>query len=250
MAQGHRQTELPAGDVSRGIEASSSTTWRRRRWGRCCCRSCGRRISSSITRRRRCRRPTLLLHHAILHRALKKAAKDRLIPFNLAADLDGKPRKRREDASENAQAHAWSASEARAFLMAAKAAGPQPAAFYALALDSGARKGELCGLAWTALDLEAGQDAGGPAAPRAGPVAHLRADEDRPAADDRLGADTVALLRAHKAHQAEVKMANRTALPGPRPRLREGIRRPADPSRVSRSSAANQQRRAARLPDG
>ena len=29
----------------------------------------------------------------ILHRALRKAAKDKLIPFNVAADLDGKPRR-------------------------------------------------------------------------------------------------------------------------------------------------------------
>src|SRR5258706_1516874 len=45
----------------------------------------------------------------------------------------------------------------RTFLATAKAAGPQPAAFYALALESGARKGELCGLPWSDLDLDAGQ---------------------------------------------------------------------------------------------
>ena len=39
---------------------------------------------------------TLTLHHAILHRALRKAAKDRLIPMNPASDLDGKPRVARE----------------------------------------------------------------------------------------------------------------------------------------------------------
>jgi len=49
------------------------------------------------------------------------------------------------------------ATEARTFLAAAKAAGPRQAAFYALALDSGARKGELCGLRWTDLDLDAGK---------------------------------------------------------------------------------------------
>src|SRR5258706_11677441 len=45
----------------------------------------------------------------------------------------------------------------RTFVAKAKAAGPQPAAFYALALESGARKGELCGLRWSDLDLDAGK---------------------------------------------------------------------------------------------
>jgi integrase len=45
------------------------------------------------------------------------------------------------------------ADEAATFLKAAKAAGPQPAAFYTLALDSGARRGELAALRWTDVDL-------------------------------------------------------------------------------------------------
>ena len=36
----------------------------------------------------------LTLHHTILHQAFRKAAKDRLIVFNPAADLDHKPRRR------------------------------------------------------------------------------------------------------------------------------------------------------------
>jgi integrase len=99
---------------------------------------------------------TLTLHHAILHRALRKAAKDRLIPTNPASDLDGKPRVTRES-RDDARKHAWTADEARVFLATAKAARPQPAAFYALAIDSGARKGELCGLRWSDVDLEAGK---------------------------------------------------------------------------------------------
>jgi hypothetical protein len=52
---------------------------------------------------------TLTLHHAILHRALRKAAKDKLIPFNAAADLDGKPRPERN--REAARQHCWTASK-------------------------------------------------------------------------------------------------------------------------------------------
>jgi len=51
---------------------------------------------------------------------------------------------------------AWTATEAQKFLEAAKAAGTQPAALYSLALDSGARKGELLGLRWSDVDLDAG----------------------------------------------------------------------------------------------
>jgi hypothetical protein len=36
---------------------------------------------------------TLTLHHAILHRALREAVKDRLVVVNIASELDGKPRR-------------------------------------------------------------------------------------------------------------------------------------------------------------
>jgi integrase len=152
---------------------------------------------------------TLMLHHAILHQALRKATKDRLIPMNPAADLDHRPRRPREKVSEDAQRHAWTAIEARAFLAAAKAAGPQPAAFYALALDSGARKGELCGLTWANFDLDAGkmrivQQLLTPGAnPTFGPT-----KTGRPRTVS-LAAETVELLRAHRKHQRELTMANR-----------------------------------------
>lgn len=154
---------------------------------------------------------TLMLHHSILHQALRKAVKDRLIPMNPAADLDHKPRRSREKMSGEAQQHAWTAIEARAFLTAAKAAGARPAAFYALALDSGARKGELCGLTWQNLDLDAGkmrivQQLLAPGAdPTFGPT---KTGRPRTVA---LAAETIELLRAHRKHQRELMMANRTA---------------------------------------
>jgi integrase len=157
---------------------------------------------------------TLMVHHAILHQALRKAKKDALIASNPAVDLDHRPRRPREKASEGAQQHVWTATEARRFLAAAKAAGAQPAAIYALALDSGARKAELCGLTWDHLDLDAAQ-------------MHivqqlLRPKKDAPPARSMFGLtktgrprtvalaeDTVALLRAHRKHQRELMMANR-----------------------------------------
>ena len=95
---------------------------------------------------------TLAQHHTILHSALKAAMLESLVVRNVASIVVGKPRIRRDhsDVSKNC----WEAHEAHAFLVAAKAAGARPAAMYALALDSGARKGELCGLQWGDLDLD------------------------------------------------------------------------------------------------
>src|SRR5262245_20663443 len=151
---------------------------------------------------------TLTLHHAILHSALRKAVKANLIPMNPAHDLD-KPRVDRLT-SDDVGRNAWTAEEARTFLVAAKAAGAQPAAFYTLALDTGARKGELCGLRWADLDLDLGSArivqqllVPGPK-PVFGPT-----KTGRPRTVS-LAPETVELLKAHRSHQAEVKMANRT----------------------------------------
>lgn len=152
---------------------------------------------------------TVALHHAILHVALRKAVKDRLIPVNPADLLDHRPRRPRSRVCEDAQKHCWTAGEARTFLATARAAGPQPAAFYSLAIDSGARKGELCGLRWTDLELDAGKMrimqqlvVPGPE-PAFGPT-----KTGRPRTVS-LSGETVELLRAHKRHQAELKLANR-----------------------------------------
>lgn len=152
---------------------------------------------------------TLTLHHTILHQALRKAAKDRLIPMNLAADLDHKPRRTREKVSEGAQAHAWTATEARAFLDTAKAAGPQPAAFYALALESGARKGELCGLRWSDVDLDAGKIRIVQQLLTPGPTPTFGPTKTGRPRTVSIASAVVELLRAHRKHQRELMMANR-----------------------------------------
>jgi integrase len=151
---------------------------------------------------------TLTLHHTVIRRALRKAQRDRIVTVNVASDLDGRPRRAR-GGSEDARQHCWDVHEVQAFLKAAKAAGPQDAAFYALALDSGARKSELCGLRWVDVDLEEGKirivqqlNKPGPA-PTFGPPKNGR---PRTVA---LSAETVTLLKAHKKHQAAFKLANR-----------------------------------------
>lgn len=165
--------------------------------------------TDATKRKRAISASTVTLHHAILHQALRKAVKERLIKINVAVDLDGKPRREREP--EDSRQHAWSATEAHAFLVVAKAAGSQPAAFYTVALDSGMRKGELCGLRWKDVNLEAAevrieQQLVTPGLePEFGPTKTGRARTIS------IGAETVELLRAHKRHQAALKMKNRTA---------------------------------------
>jgi len=94
--------------------------------------------------------------------------------------------------------------------VAAKAAGPQAAALYAMALDSGARKGELCGLAWEHVDLETGSIRIVRQLTKPGPEPTFGPPKNGCARDVTLSAETVDLVRQHKRAQAELKMANRT----------------------------------------
>ncbi len=149
---------------------------------------------------------TVQIHHAILHSALQTAVRNGLVTRNVAALVSNKPRK---TAGQDVLDHVWSADEAATFLKTAKAAGPQPAAFYTLALDTGARRGELAAVQWSDVDLPAGKVTirrtllKGGKAPVFGPTktGTIRTLE--------LSAETVELLRNHKKHQAAVKMRNR-----------------------------------------
>ncbi len=152
---------------------------------------------------------TVTVHHAVFHRALKKAVKDRLLHTNPAADVEHRPRPTK-DYALHTRANCWTATEARSFIDAAKKAGTQVSAFCALALDTGARKSELNGLTWSDVDLDTGTanidkqlDAAGKK-PVFGPT---KTHRSRTVA---LSADTVVRLRIHKRAQAELRMRNRT----------------------------------------
>jgi integrase len=157
---------------------------------------------------------TVLLHHTIIFSALRKAVRDRLIVSNPARDLEGRPRRTRSK-GDDARQHCWNATDAAKFLDAAKAAGAQPAAFYTLGLNTGMRKGELCGLKWEDVDLDArkvrgvrqlaspqlgedGQPVFGPT--KTGRVRTITIDSE-----------TAALLREHRKTQREAMMQRRSA---------------------------------------
>ena len=152
---------------------------------------------------------TIGLHHTVLSRALRKAKRDNLIVSNPAPDVETRPKRRRDP--EAARENCWSRDEARQFLTAAKAAGAQPAALYALALETGMRKNELCGLAWTHVDLDGAQITVERQLTKGGEEPTFGPPKNGRTRTVSITTDTVALLKAHKRDQAAFKMANRTA---------------------------------------
>ena len=145
-------------------------------------------------------------HHAIINSAIKAAMRAGLVTRNVATLVSNKPRA--PEGHDDVLANVWEAHEARQFLETAKAAGPQPAAFYSLALDTGMRKAELCGLQWSDLAqngrltvhrqlVTPGSD------PIYGPV------KNKTPRMLELAPGTLDLLRAHRRHQAEIKLRNR-----------------------------------------
>ena len=145
----------------------------------------------------------------VIHGALEAAVRSRLVRENVAKRVNNKPRA--PEANVALLTHCWTAEEAASFLVAAKAAGPQAAALFALALDTGARKAELCGLKWSDLDTRNGrltiqrQLLSRGREPIFGPVKNKT-----PRVVD-LALETLELLKTHRADQARIKMRNRTA---------------------------------------
>ena len=92
--------------------------------------------------------PRTVLHlHRVLHRAFEWAVEEDIIAANLF-------RRVKRPKAKEADTRALSLDEARAFFEAAR--GSTFAAFFQLATLTGARRGELVGLKWDAVDLDAG----------------------------------------------------------------------------------------------
>jgi integrase len=149
---------------------------------------------------------TLEQHHTILHSALQAAVLEGLVQRNVAKLVIGKPRA--ADDHADVLAHCWEAHEAKVFLVAAKNAGAQPAAFYTLALDTGARKAELCGLKWSDVDLAAGRVTFQRQLLKPGPAPIFGPVKNKTPRTVEIAPETIALLRRHRAHQAELRLAN------------------------------------------
>ena len=153
-------------------------------------------------------------HHLVISQALKKAVTEGLVTRNVATLVEGKPRRPRQRLSDDAQANCWSKEEAARFLTVVKKEDAQTAAFFALALDTGARKNELCGLKWSDVKLADGlvtierqltgmKTVDGKRQVVFGPT------KNGLSRTISINAETVRLLSLHKRRRSEVRMKNR-----------------------------------------
>lgn len=142
--------------------------------------------------------PTTVHHlHAILHRALDQAVKWGYVMRNVADAVDP-PRRNRPEM------RCWSSEEVTRVLRAAE--GDEYEALWHLALTTGMRRGELLGLRWSDVDLDAGSLSVARTLSR-GKTSRLEAGEPKTQAGRRrvaLPASTVARLRRHQTRQKAV----------------------------------------------
>jgi integrase len=148
---------------------------------------------------------SLDLVRGVLSQALEEALRDRKVERNVVEDSrritalsTHQPRQRKPVP--------WTAAEAQTFLETATADGPQPAALYSLALDSGARKGELLGLRWSDVDLEAGTVTIAQQLLANGPTPTFGPPKGGRARTVHLDVETCRLLDVHRRHQLEVML--------------------------------------------
>jgi len=153
---------------------------------------------------------TVHVLHAVISGALKTAARDRLIANNPATLVQHMP-KRSKDKGTKARVNCLDAAQARDVLTAAKESGTQVSAFFAVLLDTGARRSEALGLTWDHIDLNEGVvtiaqqlTSSSLATPVFGPT------KNSIVRTVTLNTETVARLRAHRKQQRESLMLNRT----------------------------------------
>jgi integrase len=134
--------------------------------------------------------------HVALGKLLSDAVEDGLLARNPVQRLK---KDRRPTTGKRAEMQVWSEAQVHAFLAAAE--GDRLYALWRLALATGMRRGELLGLRWEDVDLDAGR-----LAVRRNLVAvDYDAVEGEPKSGRprtvALGPDTVAVLRAHERRQ-------------------------------------------------
>jgi integrase len=150
---------------------------------------------------------TLSNHYIVLNGILNAAVRERILRENPAKHMMGKPSSNKH-VPKSVLDNCWDADEAQQFLAAAKQSGPQWAAFFTLALDSGMRKGELCGLQWDDIDWDTGTVTiqrtlirASKNKPIFGPV------KNRKPRTIMIAPETISLLKAHRKHQVEIQLA-------------------------------------------
>jgi integrase len=135
--------------------------------------------------------------HALLHKALKQAVHDGLVPRNVTEAVKA-PRQSRKEIP------ALTREQARVFLTTAK--GDRLEALYLLAIHTGLRQGELLGLKWSDIDLdrEILQVRRILSAAKKGPT--FTTPKNNKGRSVRLTAQAVQALRDHRKRQIEERL--------------------------------------------
>jgi integrase len=152
---------------------------------------------------------SLRLHGCVLSAALGSALRKKMVTHNVYALVDNKPSA--SDPRADAKKNVYDREQARKLIAAGVSLSPQLGALTAVAFDSGARKGELGALTWADVDLDKGTimiDKTLTRQTKNDPVITGPTKTGR-SRTIRLGAETVALLKAHRAEQAKTIMKNR-----------------------------------------
>lgn len=149
-----------------------------------------RRMVDGLTARGDLSPTTVRYAHTVLRIALARALKDGKVVRNVAVLVDPPRRVRPE-------LFPLTADQARRLLEGT--AGDRLGPLYAVAVATGMRQGELLGLRWTDVDLDAGSVTVRHTLTRTGKLAEPKTERARRTL--RLGPATVALLRDHRARQ-------------------------------------------------
>jgi integrase len=144
---------------------------------------------------------TLSRIYATLRTAMSAAVRSRLIMFNPCAGV------RPAEAAEHIH-NIWSPDEVVAFLEHATAAGDRLVLAWRLVLLLGLRRGEVTGLLWDDLNLDAGRlHIGHEVLSLGGRIVHDTPKSKTSVRDVSIDPDTVRQLRAHRLGQLQERMA-------------------------------------------
>lgn len=146
-------------------------------------------------------------HHVVINSALNLAVANGYVLRNVAQMVQEKPKRRERNAG--AKENYWTAAEARKFLDSLSDQPLQTRLFYTLALETGARKGELCGLKWEDFDPKAKEITIRRTLVKPGRTPVFGPTKNKEPRTLSLDPATVRMLEQHRAQQNERKMANR-----------------------------------------
>jgi integrase len=141
--------------------------------------------------------------HVVLKRCLRDAVRGGLVTRNPAELVDA-PR----GAGRSVEFHVWDAGQARQFLRHVRE--DRLAGLWSLAVGTGMRRGELLGLRWSDVDLEAGRVSVVRSLVVRGHYRDVHIETPKTGAGTRtvgLDQDLVATLKRHRAVQAEERLA-------------------------------------------